>query len=122
MANRLSKNLQLVRMLIANSVMMQNLMMDLLDLAQIENNTFKLNKAFFSLSDAVTQAYSVVQHNADRKGLQLVGPLIQPEMQQFFDAVYCDKSRLIQVVVNFLSNSIKFSNQNSKIVISLNVL
>jgi signal transduction histidine kinase len=122
LASRLSKNLQLVRMLIANSVMMQNLMMDLLDLAQIENNTFKLNKAFFSLTDAVKQAYSVVQHNADRKGLQLVGPIIQPETQQFFDAVYCDKSRLIQVVVNFLSNSIKFSSQNSKIVTTLNVL
>jgi signal transduction histidine kinase len=51
---RLQKNLVLVRMLISNSEMMQNLMMDLLDLAQIENNTFKLNKAFFSLTDAVT--------------------------------------------------------------------
>jgi signal transduction histidine kinase len=33
--------------------MMQNLMMDLLDFAQIEKNTFKLNKEFFNLFDAI---------------------------------------------------------------------
>jgi tyrosyl-tRNA synthetase len=31
-------------------------MMDLLDLAQMENNTFKLNKDFFSIFDGVPQA------------------------------------------------------------------
>ena len=30
--------------MIYNSKLMKNLMMDLLDLAQMENNTFKLNK------------------------------------------------------------------------------
>jgi signal transduction histidine kinase len=66
---RIAKNVALVKILISNSEMMQNLMMDLLDLAQMENNTFKLNKAFFSLSDAIKQAYQVVCHTAENKNL-----------------------------------------------------
>lgn len=64
--------------------MMQNLMMDLLDLAQIENNTFKLNKAFFSLPEAITNAFQVVGHNAESKSLQLVGPVMSAEDEDFF--------------------------------------
>jgi signal transduction histidine kinase len=61
--------LALVRILGSNAAMMQNLMMDLLDLAQIENNTFKLNKAFFSLPEAIANAFQVVGHNAESKSL-----------------------------------------------------
>lgn len=40
----------------------------------------------------------------------------------FFQLVYGDRSRLVQVITNFLSNSIKFSNRNSKIIIELEIL
>lgn len=102
--------------------MMQNLMMDLLDLAQIENNTFKLNKAFFSLPEAITQSLQVVSHNAESKKLAMVGPVMSSEDEQFFQQVYGDKSRLVQVITNFLSNSIKFSNHNSKVIVELQIL
>ncbi len=102
--------------------MMQNLMIDLLDLAQIENNTFKLNKAFFNLPEAITQASQVVRHNAAAKQLTLVGPLMQTNEVQFFQQIYGDKSRLVQVIMNFLHNSIKFSHQGSKIIIRLEIL
>jgi K+-sensing histidine kinase KdpD len=55
---------------------MYNLMMDLLDLAQMENSTFKLNKAFYSLPDAILNAFQVVKHNAMYKNLELVEPTI----------------------------------------------
>jgi len=32
---------------------MKNLMMDLLDLAQMENCTFKLNKSYFNIRDII---------------------------------------------------------------------
>ena len=35
------------------SEIMRNLMVDLLDFAQMEKNTFKLNKAFFSLIEII---------------------------------------------------------------------
>jgi signal transduction histidine kinase len=41
------------------------------------------------------------------------------EDEEFFQQVYGDRSRLIQVIINFLSNSIKFSHRGSKIVVEL---
>ena len=40
-------------------------MMDLLDLAQMENNTFKINQEYFSLTDVIDKACAVVGHIAD---------------------------------------------------------
>jgi len=51
--NRLYNTLDIIKMLYFNAEIMHNLMMDLLDLAQIENSTFKLNKSFFSLPNAI---------------------------------------------------------------------
>jgi signal transduction histidine kinase len=51
---------------------MCNLMMDLLDLAQIECNQFKLNKQFFSLYQAFENAKNVVNHCALSKRLNIV--------------------------------------------------
>lgn len=39
---------------------MHNLMMDLLDFAQIQKNTFKLNKEYFDLFDIIKQAFFMV--------------------------------------------------------------
>ncbi len=49
MRSLVSKRVESVKMMIFSSEIMRNLMMDLLDLAQMENNTFKLNKAYFSI-------------------------------------------------------------------------
>lgn len=97
-------------------------MMDLLDLAQMENNTFKLNKVFFSLPDAIKQACEIVSHQARTKNLQLLGPMMQQSEEQYFDQIYGDRNRLVQVVTNFLSNSVKFSNKNSKIIVKICIL
>lgn len=44
-------------MLNYTSGMMKNLMMDLLDLAQMEKNTFKLNQDYFSVLDVISIAF-----------------------------------------------------------------
>lgn len=46
-------------------------MMDLLDLAQMENSTFKLNKDFFSIFDVINRAFSLVGHVAEKKNVEL---------------------------------------------------
>lgn len=54
--------------------MSKNLMMDLLDLAQHENNTFSLNEVNFSLLRVIENAFKIVGHNAKRKQVDLKGP------------------------------------------------
>ena len=46
---------------------MKNLMMDLLDLAQLEQNTIKVNENYFSIFEAINKAFSVISHTAKEK-------------------------------------------------------
>lgn len=48
--------------------------------------------------------------------------LVAPEITREFKSIYGDKRRYIQVIINFLSNSLKFSSQGSKIVLHLEIL
>jgi signal transduction histidine kinase len=47
------KKIDNIKMLVLSSKLMKNLMLDLLDLAQLDNNTFKLNKSFFNITQAI---------------------------------------------------------------------
>ena len=63
-------------MMLFSSELMRNLMMDLLDLAQLENSTFNLNKDFFSIFDVINKAFSLVSHVAEKKNVALENPKI----------------------------------------------
>ena len=108
--------------LVFTSEIMHNLMMDLLDLAQLEKNTFKLNKGFFSIFDVFDKAFAVVGHLAGKKNIELVKPELSPKFTIVFKKIYGDQNRFVQVLINFLSNSIKFSPRDSKILIHLQIL
>lgn len=105
-----------------SSEIMRNLMMDLLDLAQMENNTFKLNKAYFSVQDTIQKVFSVIEHVAEKKKVELVVKSIDEKEAIYYNLIYGDENRFIQVITNFLSNSLKFSNCGSQIVIFFKML
>jgi signal transduction histidine kinase len=117
-----TKRVETVKMMIFSSEIMRNLMMDLLDLAQMENNTFKLNKAYFSIHSTIQKVFSVVEHVAEKKNVALVFTPMNPREAMYYNAIYGDENRFIQVITNFLSNSLKFSNSGSQIVIFLKML
>ena len=50
--------------------------MDLLDLAQVESNTFKINMAQFSLQDVIDEAFVIVSHIASKKNIKLLAPVL----------------------------------------------
>jgi signal transduction histidine kinase len=118
----LSKRVESVKMMIFSSEIMRNLMMDLLDLAQMENNTFKLNKGYFSMTETVKKAFGVVGHVAEKKNVTLVFEPIDPSEEAYYEGVYGDENRFMQVIINFLSNSLKFSNSGSQVIIFMKML
>lgn len=56
------------------------------------------------------------------KNVTLILPELNEEHQVYFNSIYGDQSRFMQILINFLSNSIKFSERNSKIKVNLNFL
>jgi signal transduction histidine kinase len=56
-------------MTMQNTQLMRILMLDLLDLAQLENQTFKINLCEIDLFDVVRQAIVIVKHYASLKNI-----------------------------------------------------
>ena len=84
------KRVDTVKMMVFSSEIMRNLLMDLLDLAQMENNTFKLNKGFFSMAETVKKVFGVVAHVAEKKNVALVFESIDNEEAAYFEGIYGD--------------------------------
>ena len=88
----------------------------------MEKNTFRVNQDFFNIMDCVKSAFEVVRHVASKKKIQLVAPSVSFCDHKFYKAVNGDRDRIMQVIINFLSNSIKFSNPNSQIKVDLSLI
>lgn len=111
--------IQMTKSMQYQTEMMRNLLLDLLDLAQLEKTSFKLNKTFFSLFEVIEQSFNVVNHIAYKKNIGLIEPQVNDELKECLSIMYGDKDRFSQVIINFLSNSLKFSDKNSKICLHL---
>ena len=101
------------------SQMMMLFLQDLLNLAHIENNKFTLNQNIFNFFDAIEEAFFQVSHLAQKKSITLQLPDVPHQLEDYFATLYGDKNRYIQILVNFLSNAIKFSEPGSKVSVLL---
>ena len=79
---------------------------DILDFSKIEAGRLDLEHQPFSLGDCVESALEIVAASASRKGLELAY-LVDPEAPA---AVVGDMTRLRQVLVNLLTNAVKFTD------------
>ncbi|WP_261362822.1 response regulator [Rubinisphaera margarita] len=80
---------------------------DILDFSRMETGHFELDNAAFNLPHLIDQTLKTLSLRAHEKGLELISH-IAPDVPKF---VIGDKNRLRQVVVNIVSNAIKFTEQ-----------
>ncbi|MGI0117537.1 hybrid sensor histidine kinase/response regulator [Zooshikella sp. RANM57] len=83
---------------------------DILDFSRIERGQLTLEEGIFNLHEVLKSCVRTFQHHAAAKGLQLVTQFsgIPPGLQ-----VTADATRLKQVIINLISNAIKFTHQGS---------
>lgn len=93
------------RQLLSESIHMQRLVNDLLDLTRLQNSGFQLEMEEFNLTDAVSDAARSMRRIADEKHVELV--VEQPAEPCLF---YGDYSRIRQMLVAVTDNAIKFSS------------
>lgn len=86
---------------------------ELLDLDRFETGEFPLTQALVSVQDILEASASSVNAFAELKGIR-IRYIDYEEM-----ACYCDRARTIQVLVNLISNAIKFSPEDSIITIEV---
>ena len=90
-----------------------SLINDVLDMSRIESGMVKIQEKEVHLPDVFHDLRSILQADIMAKGIDL-----------FFDAVgvsdedvYCDRLRLNQVLLNLLSNSLKFTNPGGTVAV-----
>lgn len=84
-----------------------NLINDVISLAKIESGNLTLNNKPFNLKDMFTSIESMVKLKAIRKGLSLNFAL-SSDLPLY---VFGDENKLQQVLINLLTNAIKFTHQ-----------
>jgi signal transduction histidine kinase/CheY-like chemotaxis protein len=89
-----------------NSQHLARLVNDVLDLSQVDAGRMALSKEWVSLEDIVRSALEVVRPLYTSKRLRL-GADIAPDLPP----VFCDGTRIRQVIINLLSNAGRFTSQ-----------
>ncbi|CAD8187020.1 unnamed protein product [Paramecium pentaurelia] len=96
--------LQNLTILLENSFYMLNLSNDLLDLAQIKNETFSLNQKTIDIIQLGEECLKMFQLQAEQKKLQLA---IKTNIKPLY--IYTDRNRLKQIIINLIANAMKFT-------------
>ena len=81
---------------------------DVLDLAKIEAGKFTWNMANISVKDVIERAIAATASLFEAKKLELVR-VVEPSLPP----ITGDQDRLIQVVINLISNAVKFTDSGS---------
>jgi two-component system, sensor histidine kinase and response regulator len=87
---------------------------DILDLSQVEAGRATLNTSEFSLSQLARQSLQVVQDKAQKADVELKAQIQIPDAGDRFVA---DQRRLRQVLLNLLTNAIKFTPAGGKVTL-----
>lgn len=92
---------------------LSRLINDILDLTKIEAGKLSWHITKVSLGDIIQTSVTGIQSLADNKSI-----LLKVGLPESLPAFFGDRDRLIQVITNILSNSIKFTPQGGKIDIT----
>ncbi len=82
---------------------------DVLDFSKIEAGKMEMNYSEFSLSEVLSDVYSIVAERAQEKGL-LFEIKIPKEVP---DGQISDEYRIRQVLINYINNAIKYTDRGS---------
>lgn len=102
--------------------LMENLINDLLDLAKMENNSFTFSKEYFNLGNSIYEAFQILISSANQNNIELVAEVDQLSNLDLIQEIYGDERRYKQIFLNFLSNSLKFTNKKGKITVFIKIV
>ncbi|MGB8511002.1 MAG: ATP-binding protein [Pyrinomonadaceae bacterium] len=103
----------MVSMMERNTQSLIELVNDLLDASKLESGTIRLDLSSTDLSAVVSEVRDGMDHQADEKGVAL-----EEQMPAGLPPVLADRPKLRRIVVNLLSNALKFTSKGGRIEVS----
>lgn len=101
--------------ILSSSNHLLSLINDILDMSRIESGKIHLEETEVSLSDVFHDLKTIISGQIHAKHLELY----MDAMDVTNEDVYCDKTRLNQVLLNLLSNAIKFTPAGGTVSVRL---
>jgi len=103
--NQISENLQVV---ISEGERLTHLINDVLDLAKIEAGKMEWSQETIYMPEVAERAIAATSSLFDQKALKLIR-----EIDTDLPEITGDKDKLIQVIINLISNAVKFTDKGS---------
>lgn len=95
------------------SLQLVELLNDILDFSKLTTGRLTINKSFFNIDDIITNIRSVLDIKINEKG-QSIDFIKEGNIPEF---IVSDKQKLIQILINLVSNSNKFTQIGGRIVV-----
>ena len=89
-----SQILQLLQRQQYSTKMVENLINDLMDLAKIENNKFKLYESYYSLPNTISETLEMMSFMAQQKSIKLKGCVESRQHLKLISNIYGDQGRI----------------------------
>lgn len=86
---------------------------DFLDLARLESGRARLETGLFNLDELIRESVDVVRHQASERGVTI---FINSDPMQIVEA---DRGKIKQVLLNLLTNAIKYNREQGEIHITV---
>ena len=104
--------------ILSDSIHLQRLVNDLIDLTKLQNTDFSIDKSTINLFEIINDAVRSMKNISTKKGVKINFSLenaIEEDRYLFVG----DYQRIRQMIIIVLDNAIKFSNENQKVDIFL---
>lgn len=101
-----------LNVILRNTNRLDNLIKDILDVSRLESGTLKFIIEKTDINKLINETIETMQSDANRKEI-----LIVSEIKNDLPELKIDNERITQVLINLISNAIKYSNEKTKIIV-----
>ena len=111
------KSLDYIKKIRVSSDILLTIINQVLEMARIESGKITLNPESVNIRDMVEAMNTVFESSLTKKSLEY-----QCSLNVVHDQILCDKTKMEEIILNVVSNSIKYTNPHGKITVSIDEL
>lgn len=111
------KSLGYIKKIRVSSDILLTIINQVLEMARIESGKITLNPESVNIREMVEAMNTVFESSLTKKSLEY-----QCSLNVVHDQILCDKTKMEEIILNVVSNSIKYTNPHGKITVSINEL